>query len=299
MGRLTETEVVMSSEMLYRILRSEIENNKLGLGTEMPTEAELCDQHQLSRGTVRVALQRLADEGYLRAGQGRKRVVQRRQPLKLERMSLSSDNLPTRTRGSVRRRSPSFGKYIDSLGMEASDIVLRSATSVPCYSLTAEPRLDLGTQVIDSLEIKKSTKVHWFLRLRLGNDEPIALQWAVVVAKLIPDVSLDDLIPGGLTKVYNEQGIEREHVLATYCPTRAGKSEASYLRVGTGTPLVEERRISYYQPNGGLVPYEYLVCLYTERTALTFEWDDPTSRESARQTRGATRTRGAVKRKKR
>jgi len=289
----------MSSEMLYRILRSEIENNKLELDKEMPTEAELCDQHHLSRGTVRKALQRLADEGYIRAGQGRKRVVQRRQPLKLERMNLSSKNLPSRTKGSAKRRSPSFGKYIESMGMKASDVVLRSATGVPCYSLSQEPRLDLGDHVIDSLEIKRTTKVHWFLRLRHGNGEPIALQWAVVVAKLIPDVSLDNLAPGGLTKVYNDQGIEREHVLATYCPTRADKNEATYLRVGTGTPLIEERRVSYYQPAGRLVPYEYLVCLYTERTALTFEWDDPTSRDSARQTRGATRTRGAVKRKKR
>lgn len=283
----------MSSEMLYRILRSEIENGKLTIGMEMPTEATLCDQHHLSRGTVRVALQRLAEEGYIRAGQGRKRVVQRRQPLKLERLNLSSRNLAVRTRGSVKRRSPSFGDYITSRGMKASDIVLRSVSSVPCYSLAEEPRFDVGTQVSDSLEIKPSTKVHWFLRLRLGDGEPVALQWAVVVAGMIPEVPLDCLVPGGLTQVYDRQGIHRKQVSTTYCPTRASKNEATYLRVGTGAPLIEERRTSYCDKT---VPYEYLVCLYTERVALTFDWDDPPPRVSARQTKGSTRKRGTGKR---
>jgi GntR family transcriptional regulator len=281
----------MSSEMLYRILRSEIENEKLTIGMEMPTEAELCDQHHLSRGTVRVALQRLADEGYIRAGQGRKRTVQRRQPLKLERLNLSSRNLAVPTRGSVKSRSPSFGEYIASRGMEASDIVLRSETSVPCYSLTEEPRFEVGTQVSDSLEIKPSTKVHWFLRLRLGDGEPVALQWAVTVASMIPEVTLDCLVPGGLTQVYDQQGIRRATASATYCPTRASKTEATYLRVGTGAPLIEERRTSYYRPSDKTVPYEYLVCLYTERVALTFDWDDPLEKVRARQPKGGPRKR--------
>lgn len=294
----------MSSEMLYRILRSEIENRKLAVGDEMPTESELCDRHHLSRGTIRVALQRLADEGYIRAGQGRKRTVQRRQPLKLERLNVSSTNYPesaVRTRGSQARRSPSFGDYIGSLDMKPADIVLRSETSIPCYSLAEEPRFDLGGQVSEDLEIKPGIKVHWFLRLRLGDDEPVALQWAVVVASLVSEVSLDCLVPGGLTRVYEQQGIHREEVYSTYCPTRASKNEATYLRVATGAPLIEERRVSYCRSGGKeRVPYEYLVSLYTERVALTFNWADTEQATiRARPKKRKTTARGTEKRSSR
>ena len=144
-----------------------------------------------------------------------------------------------------------------------------------CYALAEEPRFDVGTHVSEALQIKPNTKVHWILRLRLGDEDPVALQWAVVVASLVPDVQQSSLVPGGLTQLYEQHGIQRDRVSTVYCPTRASKSEATYLRVGTGAPLIEERRVSYCRPGGRKeLPYEYLLCLYPERVALTFDWQD-------------------------
>src|SRR5436305_7592376 len=107
----------MNAETLYRILLAEIEGGKRPVHSPMPTEAALCAQYQLARGTVRAALQRLADEGYLRAGQGRQRVVQQNEPLRMARLELPSKSYEdspgrgrgaVRTRGAVVRRSPSF-----------------------------------------------------------------------------------------------------------------------------------------------------------------------------------------------
>jgi hypothetical protein len=48
--------------------------------------------------------------------------------------------------------------------------------------------------------------------------------------------------------------------------------EPTYLGLTVGTPLLEGRRVSYDRASGE--PYEYLVSLYSERVALTFEWLD-------------------------
>jgi DNA-binding GntR family transcriptional regulator len=272
----------MSSEMLYRILRSRIENGQLPVGSEMPTEEKLTETYRLSRGTVRVALQRLADDGYLRAGQGRKRVIQRRTPLRLERLRIASKQYSefalSAPRGSSSRRSPSFGEYLRSLDLRPADIVLHSTSGVACYTLAEEPRFDVGAHVSEALQISPGAMVHWILRL----------QWAVIVASLVPDVPQDFLVPGGLTQLYEQRGIRRDRVSTSYCPTRATKSEATYLRVGTGAPLIEERRVSYCRQSGRKeVPYEYLLCLYPERVALTYDWLDALTVPTPRRRRKA------------
>ena len=66
-------------EVLYRrvasSLRQSIEIGEYGVGTLMPTEAELCEQFQVSRHTVREALRRLSESGLVERRQGRGTMV--------------------------------------------------------------------------------------------------------------------------------------------------------------------------------------------------------------------------------
>jgi GntR family transcriptional regulator len=260
----------MNAATLYDILRTSIQNGRIPLNSQMPSEMKLCKEHGLSRGTVRAALQRLAEEGYLRSEQGRQRIVQRCQPLRLERLRISFSNY-TETCD-----SPSFGRYLVERGLKVSDTVLRIGEKVLCRDLVTEFRLDQGRQLSKELNISSNDKVNWFLRLRTVGETPIVLQWVVIPSKILSDVPPDSMRPGGLTQLYGDNGIKREHLRGSYSSTRASKSEAGPLRVTTGAPLLEERRVSYYKnkDTGEDVPYEYLVSLYTERVALMVEWDD-------------------------
>jgi GntR family transcriptional regulator len=51
-------------------LRSEITNGRYPIGAALPTEAELCRRHSVSRHTVREALRRLVDLGLIERRQG-------------------------------------------------------------------------------------------------------------------------------------------------------------------------------------------------------------------------------------
>jgi len=56
---------------LYEILKKKIENNEWPLGTQIPTEEELCKMFGVSRATVRTAVLELVRHGYLKRQQGK------------------------------------------------------------------------------------------------------------------------------------------------------------------------------------------------------------------------------------
>lgn len=67
-------------------LRAAIEGGELKPGDQVPSEAELSEQHDVSRQTVRLALQQLTQAGLVTSGRGRGRYVRSYTPLQL-RMS--------------------------------------------------------------------------------------------------------------------------------------------------------------------------------------------------------------------
>ena len=56
---------------LYEILKRKIEQNEWTVGTQIPTEKELCGKYNVSRATVRTALLELVRHGYLKRQQGK------------------------------------------------------------------------------------------------------------------------------------------------------------------------------------------------------------------------------------
>ena len=56
---------------IYSIILEKIENGEWPLGTQIPSEDELCRIYDVSKVTVREAIQELAREGYLKRQQGK------------------------------------------------------------------------------------------------------------------------------------------------------------------------------------------------------------------------------------
>lgn len=62
-------------QKIASFLRGEISSGRLGVGDLLPSEAELCEQFQTSRGPVRQAMAELRSEGTISSGRGRRSVV--------------------------------------------------------------------------------------------------------------------------------------------------------------------------------------------------------------------------------
>ena len=56
---------------LYEIIKKKIENNEWVVGSQIPTEQELCKMFNVSRATVRTAVLELARHGFLNRQQGK------------------------------------------------------------------------------------------------------------------------------------------------------------------------------------------------------------------------------------
>jgi GntR family transcriptional regulator len=52
-------------------IRGDIESGRYAVGDDLPTESELCEAYDVSRFTIREALRRIEDAGYIRRHQGR------------------------------------------------------------------------------------------------------------------------------------------------------------------------------------------------------------------------------------
>ena len=251
----------MTTEMLYQMLRGRIQDGTYPVNEALPTEAALQEDFKAARGTVRAALQRLADDGLVFLGEGRKRIVQRSASLRNTKIRIAS-------------RSPTLKEYIHSLPGTPRDEVIRSPMLVPCQVISEEPRFS-AAEVARELRIGPETSVYWLERLRMADEKPLSLQWAVIPKHILPtDKSPRDYMrPGGLSQFYQDQGLVRSRVVRACRATRATKPEGDFLRVGTGAPLLEEHRVSFTtKPDGKEVPFEYLLAVYTEGVTLLFEW---------------------------
>ncbi|MEW6416781.1 MAG: GntR family transcriptional regulator [Nitrospirota bacterium] len=63
---------------LYEIIKKKIEHNEWPVGSQIPTEEELCKMFNVSRATVRTAILHLVRQGYLRRQSGKGTFVSRR-----------------------------------------------------------------------------------------------------------------------------------------------------------------------------------------------------------------------------
>ncbi len=119
-------------KLLYEMLRKHITNGMYQKGDILPSENELCTKHQVTRPTVRKALDRLVHEGYIKKKQGKGSIVLG-QPQGVGILSLSgttsaigSDNLETHI-----IVKPHFTNWEDTFGFPLEDNELE----VGCFRL--------------------------------------------------------------------------------------------------------------------------------------------------------------------
>jgi len=119
-------------KVLYEMLRKHITDGIYKKGDILPSENELCTSHQVTRPTVRKALDRLVHEGYIRKKQGKGSIVQG-QPQGVGILSLSGttsaigkENLQTKI-----IIKPHLTQWEESFGFPLQD----TEKEVGCYRL--------------------------------------------------------------------------------------------------------------------------------------------------------------------
>jgi GntR family transcriptional regulator len=160
---------------LADILRATIHESASGNSTEiLPSENELLQKYQISRATVCQALSALTREGPVHKVKGKGTYIAKHR-LRYPRTP------PISIAEEMKRR-----------GWE------------PGVEVLAAQEMEMHSPITESLGIEAGGRVYELCRLRLGNGEPVGIQWAHLPVKNCPCLLQLDLTTS-LTKMMEEQ----------------------------------------------------------------------------------------------
>ncbi len=201
---------------------------RLQINDPLPSDAELCEEFGVSRMTARNAMQRLVQEGLVRREQGRGTFVAHL-PVDRQLLHLRSFSSEMRQRGRV-PTSELLHADIRAASPEESD-ALRLADGADIVSVT---------------------------RLRLADNQPMAIEQAVLPGRLRQVLSVD-LNTASLHDSITQLGSVAATGRGTVTAELASGDDAAHLYVARGSPLLVERRLIF---DGSGAPIEFTQSRY-------------------------------------
>jgi GntR family transcriptional regulator len=196
---------------IERALRERI--GRLQPGDRLPSDAELCSEYGVSRMTARNAMQRLAEEGLVA-----------RQP----------------GRGSFVATVPAH-RRADRLMTFSSEMTRRGR--VPSSRLLTRVVRPASPAEASELGLGRGDPVVVVRRLRCADDEPIAVETAILEGRCAPAVLAADLEHGSLHEVLGLAGFVLRRGTGTISAAAATDEDAELLAIRPGDPLLVERRV--------------------------------------------------------
>ena len=199
-------------------LLDQIESGELAPGTRLPSERTLSELFDVNRLTLRRALGRLEAQGLIVRKHGKGNFIA--EP-KIERQT---GRLVSFTNG-MQRRGLSPGAKVISIEQRQVEAAIAKQLNVPVL-----------------------TPVHYVLRLRMINQEPVMLEQLWVPVNCFPGLEQQDLNNRSVYEIMEtEYGISMTNAERSLEPVIATEYEAELLGIEEGTPLMLEQRLGFDQ----------------------------------------------------
>lgn len=201
---------------LIDILIEMIDHGYLNENDQLPSERELCETYNVSRSTVRQAMQELEREGYVYREHGKGTFVS---PKKLKQDLLEFY---------------SFTDEMKKIGKKPSSQVLDFKT------------IECNDELARKMNLLSGEKVYVFTRLRLADNEPMMLETSYVPCIRFPGLTKDQLEKDAMYNIFTEK-YKTTFTCAeeTFQPVLASEEEAAILKYNSGLPAMMIKRITY------------------------------------------------------
>lgn len=224
MQRINKVSRIPLYYQLIDIILEMIEKGNLKPDDKLPSERELCDTYDISRSTVRQAIQELEKDGYIYRIHGKGTFVS---------SEIYKQDL---------LRFYSFTEEMKRIGKTPSSKVL-SFDIIGCNEkLSRKMNLNLGD------------RVYSVTRLRLADGEPMMLETSFLPYDRFPNLTKEQLEKNAMydifTKEYKVIFTEAEEIFQAVT-TR--EEEAILLKYSVGLPSMMVERITY--ENGNIIEY--------------------------------------------
>lgn len=211
---------------VYRLLRNKILDSQWHPNEMLPSESELMEKYQVSRATIRQALDELASDGLIYRKQGKGTFVAP----------------PTVQQGLV--RIVSFTEDMRQRGLTPGTMLISAELVSASETLATKLRIEAG-EPLARIE-----------RLRLADDEPMSVEISFLVERYCPGILAQDYTRHSLRRMLEEKyGIRITSAQQSIQALSAAENLASILSIRSGQALLYIERVSYSEFD---VPVEYL-----------------------------------------
>lgn len=213
-------------QQLYVLLRDEIDSGRWQPGDLMPTEANLREEHGLSRATVRQALDALVNDGLIYRERGRGTYV----------------------------AHPTVHQALVRIVSFTEDMRQRGFT--PGTRVLAAELLEAPPGLAEQLGITPGEELARIERLRLADGEPMSVEQSHLIHRYCPGILAHDYALNPLREMLErEYGIRIASARQSIRAVNAPRGLAQSLAVAAGAALLLIERVSYSQYN---LPVEFL-----------------------------------------
>ncbi len=216
---------------VYLLLRDEMSNGSFREGALLPGENRLADRFEVSRITIRRALEALAADGWIEKRAGAGSVVLSRA-------------------GSGNRIAADFAGLIPQL----VEIDRSTTARLLSFSYGAPP-----PAVAEALGLATGERVQTAVRVRLSEDEPFSHLTTHVPADIAASYDEADLATQPLFRLLERSGVTVDSATQSVSATLATPDIAGALGLSVGAPLLSLRRIVRDSSGRGV---EFLSALY-------------------------------------
>lgn len=215
---------------LKEIMREKIRNGEWLPGDLIPSERELGEQYGISRMTARQAITELVNEGLFYREQGKGTFVSRHKiTQQLIRLTGFTED--------IRARGQRPGTRVISAEMVAAD-----------------------EMIAERLRIKAGELIFRLRRLRLADDEPLAIETSQLHFQGCERLLEEDLEQNSLYRLLeNKYGLPLMEAEQELEAGLAGDKEAELLNISIGSPVLFIRRTTYTDRDQ---PIEYAKSVY-------------------------------------
>ncbi|HLR02943.1 MAG TPA: GntR family transcriptional regulator [Virgibacillus sp.] len=203
---------------LSRDLMKKIDNGQFPGNTKLPSERVLCDMYELSRITVRQALEELAREGYIYKAHGKGSFV------------------APKTYNQPLVKLYSFTEEMKALGKKPSTEVIHFG------------KLTIDERLAEKMGLDPGDNVFQVVRLRLADGEALLYETSYLPCDLFPDLTGDALRTKPMYDIfYDDYGYRVTRATERFSATVVQEGEAEQLQISERQPAMQIKRYAYHR----------------------------------------------------